>query len=103
MGSETYDKDVLNEAVAIIRRLVNVPHYSIFLFGSRAAGTANPRSDYDIGIESKDSITATAMSDIRDALDLLPILQKMDVVDVSHMSADVRELALKTRKVLYEQ
>lgn len=103
MGSETYDENLLNEVVVIIRRLITVPHYFIFLFGSRAAGTANPRSDYDIGIESKKSITSAVMSDIRDALDILPVLQKIDLVDVAQMSPDVRELALKTRKVLHEQ
>ncbi len=103
MGSETYDEGVLKEVVAIIRRLINAQHYCIFLFGSRAVGKANPRSDYDIGIESKESITAIVMSDIRDALDFLPILQKIDLVDMAQMSGDVRELALKTRKVLHEQ
>lgn len=103
MGSELYDENVLKETVAIIRRLINATHYRIFLFGSRAAGTANPRSDYDIGIESIEPITATVMSDIRDALDLLPILQKIDVVDFAQMNADVRSLALMTRKVLHEQ
>jgi predicted nucleotidyltransferase len=35
----------------VIRRHLPDPAYRIFLFGSRATGTAGERSDIDIGIE----------------------------------------------------
>lgn len=103
MGSESYNEKLLQEIVTIVRRTIDSPHYRIFLFGSRAAATANPRSDYDIAIESQLPISASVMSELRDALDKLPILQKIDLVNVADMSSDVRELAFKTRKVLHEQ
>lgn len=48
-----------------------------FLFGSRAKGTATPRSDFDIAV--------TGVSDIeglREALDNIPTLYKIDLVDM---------------------
>lgn len=103
MGSEVSHQKLLQEIVTIVRRTIDMPHYCIFLFGSRASGTANPRSDYDVAIESDHPISAVIMSELREAMDALPVLQKIDLVNVADMSADVRELAFKTRKVLYEQ
>jgi predicted nucleotidyltransferase len=49
-------------AVALVRRHVPDPAYRIFLFGSRAEGTAHPRSDIDIGIEGPRPVPLEALS-----------------------------------------
>ena len=43
--------DAAQFAAMVVRRHVPDPAYRVFLFGSRAAGSAAERSDIDIGIE----------------------------------------------------
>ena len=47
------------------------------LFGSRAKGTAMPRSDFDIAVTGVADIEA-----LREALDDIPTLYKIDLVDI---------------------
>ena len=61
---------------------LDLSEYEVFVFGSRAAGNATERSDIDIGIEGPERIPGAMMMDIQDALEDLPYLQKIDVVDM---------------------
>lgn len=72
------------------------PHNSVFLFGSRAKGNANSRSDIDIGVFSEKGISVVQKIELDELLQDLPILQKVELVDFSEEVTDeFRELALR--------
>lgn len=83
--------------------LPNGEPVEIFLFGSRVQGTADVRSDFDIGIRSSRPLDGREMAAIRDRLEQLPILQTIDVVDFSQVSPAFQSVAMRDRIVVYER
>lgn len=67
----------------------------VFLFGSRAAGTARERSDFDIGIDGPTPLPSAVKFRIEDRLEQLPTLYKIDVVDFATVSSAFRQYALQ--------
>ncbi len=65
-----------------------LPEVRIFLFGSRAAHQYTVRSDFDIGLESTAKIPLVSLAHIREEIDQLPILQKVDLVDFKRVSPE---------------
>src|SRR5882762_10522196 len=61
--------DAAKFAASVIRRHVPDPAYRVFLFGSRATGSAGERSDIDIGIEGPAPVSRAALAAIRDELE----------------------------------
>ena len=96
------EDEVLSKAAEIVRRNLSKDFRGeVFLFGSRAAGTAGERSDFDIGIEGDERLPAGTISRIEEELDLLPDLRKVDIVDFSHVTEEFRRTAkLITRNLL---
>ena len=78
-------------------------HYRIFYFGSRISGKATSRSDLDVGIKAEDKISFDVMARIREELEQIPMLQKIDIVDFSLVSEDFINQAKKDIKIIYEQ
>ena len=76
--------------------------HKVLLFGSRARGTAHSRSDFDIGILGKESLSLLAFYEIEDMLENLPTLYKIDLVDLNRVSQKFRDHALREAEVLYE-
>lgn len=87
----------------IVRRHMNGQHYRFFLFGSRATGEAQERSDIDLGIEAGQPLTGAILSDIREEMDQLPTLLKIDFIDFSQVDSTFKEIALKGCEVLDER
>jgi len=85
--------ETLRRVVTIARGQLAGRRYRILLFGSWARGTALPTSDLDIAIDAPDLESAT-MARIREQVDELPTLRKIDVVDVGEMDAGFRRVAL---------
>jgi predicted nucleotidyltransferase len=77
----------------IVRRHVPDPAYRIFLFGSRAQGTAHERSDIDIGIEGPGPVSLEALSEIQEELDEAPTLYTIEVVDFTRVPEKFRRVA----------
>ncbi|MFH1362095.1 MAG: nucleotidyltransferase domain-containing protein [bacterium] len=96
-------REIESKIASIIRHILVLPHYKVFLFGSRADNTADNRSDFDIGIEAQNEIPGEIMVEIRAKVSNLPILQKVDIVDFKKVSKDFKKLALKNIEVLYER
>lgn len=71
------------------------PSYRLFLFGSRATGTARRFSDVDVGIEGPKPVSPTALMNIQEALEESDIPYKVDVVDFAQTSDRFRALAKK--------
>lgn len=83
------------EILSILRKHVDLAGFRVFFFGSRIDGTGGERSDIDIGIEGSKSVPIEAMSAIKEDVDRIPVLYRIDVVDFSGTSDDFREVALK--------
>jgi predicted nucleotidyltransferase len=80
-------------AAMVVRRHVPDPAYRVFLFGSRAAGSAAERSDIDIGIEGPAPVPHSALAAIQDELDEAPTLYTIDVVDFTCVPDKFRRVA----------
>ena len=69
--------------------------YQLFLFGSRAAGLHDEKSDIDIGILSDKPITGKQMLMIQEKLEQIPTLLKIDFVDFNSVGDEFKKIALK--------
>ena len=85
--------DAAKFAASVIRRHVPDPAYRIFLFGSRATGSAGERSDIDIGIEGPAPVSRAALAAVHDELEDAPTLYTIDVVDFARMPERFRRVA----------
>ena len=85
--------DAAKYAARVIRRHLSDPAYRIFLFGSRASGSAAERSDIDIGIEGPAPVPHPALGAIHDELEEAPTLFTIDVVDFKRMPENFRKVA----------
>ncbi len=83
-------KEILNT----ISKYLDTSKYRVFFFGSRVSGTNNQYSDIDVGIEGHNEIPREIMSKIKEDIENLPILYKIEVVDFKKVSSDFREVAL---------
>ena len=90
----------IEQAVAqIIRKHLGL-EYRIFLFGSRATGSARRGSDYDIGVEGEEPLSFATQSRIETDLESLPTLATIEVVDMSMVSDQLARSARLTAKDL---
>lgn len=95
MRLEHYPVEKLkSEILEILGRHLNTSQYRVFFFGSRVEGTGTERSDIDVGIEGP-PIPAAAWLEIQEAIENLPILYKVDVVDFREVAPIFREVALQ--------
>jgi len=94
------DKKICQEVVKIVAKYL--PDAKVYLFGSRAKGTAKPYSDFDIAIEWKEKIPLHTMAKIREELDKLPTLKSFDLIDLKRVSGNFIETVRKTGVILYD-
>jgi len=87
-------KEILRQAALIISNELE-GGYRLFLFGSRAKGTSNDKSDIDIGIISNTRITGKQLLTIQEKLEQIPTLLKIDVVDFNSVDDEFKKIALK--------
>lgn len=85
--------DAAKFAALVIRRHLPDPVYRIFLFGSRATGSAAERSDIDIGIEGPAPVPHAALAAIQEELEEAPTLYTIDVVDFMRVPEKFRKVA----------
>jgi len=80
-------------AAEVIRRHLPDAAYRVFLFGSRATGTAGERSDIDIGIEGPAPVPRVILAAIEDEIDEAPTLYTIDIVDFARVPEKFRLVA----------
>lgn len=85
---------VKKEISRIVREHLPSREYRAFFFGSRAEGKHRERSDIDVGIMGQKPLSLDKLFEIKEALDKIPTLFKIDVVDFRQTSKDFREVAL---------
>ena len=86
----------LDEARRIIFSFEELKEYAVFIFGSRADGTANQRSDIDIGILGKQALPAFIKLDIEEQFEESNIPLRVDFVDFCKVDQAFKKEALKT-------
>ena len=84
---------IAREAAKGIRQAVSDRAYRVVLFGSWAMGNAGERSDIDIGIEGPAPVDSAVMCMIREAVETLPTMYTVDVVDLRRVDPSFRALA----------
>ena len=85
--------EIARFAACVVRRHLPDPAYRVFLFGSRAIGTAHERSDVDIGIEGPAPVPNSVLSAIEDELEDAPTLYTIEVIDFRRVSDNFRQVA----------
>lgn len=96
-------ENLRERVLEIIAEKLELPHYKVFYFGSRAKGNSDARSDIDIGIEAPERIPLHVLDEIEAKLDELPVLQKFDLVDFRAVSEEFRRVALQNVEVICEK
>lgn len=86
----------------IIAKHLPLNRYRVFFFGSRVSGKGGERSDIDIGIAGDEAVPVEVLARIREELDELPTLYRIDVVDFARVSPRFRQEALKHHELIYE-
>lgn len=91
ISSEKFKQQIL----PIMQKHLDLNKYRVFVFGSRVTGKSSERSDIDIGIDGATAVSAAIMESIKEDIDNLPVLYKMDVVDFQKVSTEFRQVALQ--------
>jgi uncharacterized protein len=90
-GTSTVARAALEEARAIVRReLAGLP-VEVYLFGSRATGTASVSSDLDIGVLPTGPVPSDTLARLRETFEDSTIPYEVDVVDLSRVTPAFRE------------
>ena len=91
------DSEIIEKVAKIVRREVK-QEFRLFLFGSRAEKTNDVRSDVDIGILAGNPINAKQLFTIREKIDEIPTLLKIDFLDFAAVDDEFQNVALKEAK-----
>jgi predicted nucleotidyltransferase len=92
-------EELIRKVSHIIRKYVS-KETQVFLFGSRADGTAWERSDFDFGILDDKPISIVELSKIKQEVEMLPTLFKIDIVDFYSVSDEMKRVGLETKRLL---
>lgn len=93
-------KPILCQVTEVIRRHLPEPSFRILLFGSWATLTSVPTSDVDVGILGEDPVAPLIMARIREDIETLPTLRKVDVVDLRTVDGRLRDRVLQQAVML---
>ena len=83
--------NALEETKKIILHRLKGYEVAVFLFGSRATGTASPISDIDVAVYPKEELPPGLLSTIREELEESGIPYSVDLVDMSQLGSSWRE------------
>ncbi|MEK7659346.1 MAG: nucleotidyltransferase domain-containing protein [Patescibacteria group bacterium] len=101
MRIEHYPVQKLKKEIAeIIGQYLDLCEYKIFFFGSRVSDGGNQYSDIDIGIEGPLEIPYEIMAKIKEGVENLPILYKIEIVDFKKVSPDFRKVSSANQEYL---
>ena len=96
---------VYEEAIRTLRELIESviedEGVVVYLFGSRATGSATPVSDIDIGIAFRGRASRISIPLLKEKIENSNIPYKVDIVDLSQVSREFRERVLREGKVLW--
>lgn len=84
------------EILEIVGKYLDLNLYRVFFFGSRITKKNTERSDIDLGIEGPEPVPLAILEKIKEEIENLPILYKIEIVDFKRVSSDFRKLALES-------
>jgi predicted nucleotidyltransferase len=84
----------------IIKAYPELADSKLFFFGSRVTGQGDERSDVDVGIYGREPVPPRIWLDIQEAVEEIPVLYKIDLVDFQRVSPAFREVALQEVEAL---
>jgi predicted nucleotidyltransferase len=84
----------------VLSNNLNGISYHAFIFGSQANKTTLIRSDIDLGIIAEDEISNLQLSKIHAAIEDLPMLYKVDLVNFKDVDERFKSIALKNVEAL---
>jgi uncharacterized protein len=92
--SPIYQKSI-QELKSLILEILKEENATVILFGSRARGDFNRVSDIDIGILPGENFDRRKLVILKDRIEDLNIPYTVDIVDLSRVSEDFKEKALR--------
>jgi len=94
--------DISPEQLELIRGILrrHVPHYEVWVFGSRARRTAKPYSDLDLAIITDRPLTPDVRSALAEDFSESDLPWKVDVVDWATTSEAFRRVIEQDKVVL---
>ena len=87
--------DEIAREVARLARSILGEDTEVIWFGSWPRGQARPHSDIDVAISTGQSIPPERMALLREAVNDLPTLYQIDIIDLSVTGPALREEVLK--------
>ena len=91
-GSIEYLRRKLLEIIGAYPELTDC---RVFFFGSRVTNQGDERSDIDVGVYGHEPVPSRIWLDIQEAVEELPTLYRIDLVDFQRVSPSFREVALQ--------
>ncbi len=91
--------DHLKELKAAVLKFLKDEDVKIILFGSRARGDFVNTSDVDVGIIPGKKFDSKKLTLLREYLDELNMPYKVEIVDLSSVSEEFKQMTLKEAKV----
>lgn len=92
--SPIYQKSI-QDLKSLIFETLKEENFTVILFGSRARGDFNRVSDIDIGILPEKNFERRKLILLKDRIENLNIPYTVDIVDLSRVSEDFKEKALR--------
>ena len=92
---------MLEKVIRAVCDHVDEKHLRLYLFGSWARGRALPISDLDIALDTGKPIEPAIFMKIADALDELPTLRRVDVLDLRSVDQEFRSRVLQEGVLVY--
>lgn len=80
----------------LVGQHVDLKEYRLFFFGSRVQNRGDERSDIDVGIEGPAPLPPHAKAAIEEAIENLPYLYKIELIDFKAVSDDFYRIAKRT-------
>lgn len=75
----------------------------IILFGSRAKGRSSTGSDFDFAIETETKPRKEKLTFAKEEIEKISGLYKVDIVFLTEVDDDFKQIILETGKVIYEE
>lgn len=92
------EKELIQAVWHIFKKHFNTVDCRLYLFGSRASGTANEHSDFDFIIQSGKGLRQPSLLEFKREIDEISTLYSIDVVDWSQAAPDFQKIAQKNMK-----
>ena len=92
---------LLEKVIRAVCDHIDEKRLRMYLFGSWARGRALPISDLDIALDTGKPIEPAIFMKIADALDELPTLRRVDVLDLQSVDQEFRSRVLQEGVLVY--